>query len=200
MTTGTELPERLPSFQECERDQTVAQCQAYQNNGVYTAANDGKFFYGGGHMQKHATLLGLGGMNNALLSEEIRSQLGADVTLSYSQPQLAGGVFMSSSSYAFALRKMLAGQLLMGSMLGAHLVCTNRLTCTAAVIAPIPLEKLALLDRTLGRGRSRRSEMALSAAPARSASTPGSTLRKTYYGVLARLAAGGALDRSIAVG
>ena len=114
------------SFQECQPDQTVAQCEAYQDNGVYTAANDGKFFYNGGHMEKHATLFGLGGMNNSLLSEEIRSQLGADVALGYSQPQLAGGVYMSSSSYALVLRKMLTGQLVMGSMLGAHPVCTNR--------------------------------------------------------------------------
>jgi hypothetical protein len=182
------------SFQECERDQTVAQCQAYQNNGVYTAANDGKFFYGGGHMQTHATLLGLGGMNNSLLSDEIRSQLGADVTLNYSQPQLAGGVFMSSSSYALALRKMLAGQLLMGSMLGAHPVCTNRLTCTAAVIAPIPLAESWHYsighwvedDPAVGDGAF--------SSPGAFGFYPWIDASKTYYGVLARSAIGSAFD------
>jgi hypothetical protein len=182
------------SFQECEPDQTVAQCEAYQSNGVYTAANDGKFFYDGGHMQKHATLMGLGSMNNALLSEEIRSQLGTDVTLGYSSPQLAGGVYMSSSSYARVLRKMLAGQLLMGSMLGAHPVCTNRLTCTAAVIAPIPLEESWHYsighwvedDPAVGDGAF--------SSPGAFGFYPWIDASKTYYGVLARSAIGSALD------
>jgi hypothetical protein len=182
------------SFQECERDQTVAQCQAYQNNGVYTAANDGKFFYGGGHMQTHATLLGLGGMNNSLLSDEIRSQLGADVTLSYSQPQLAGGVFMSSSSYALALRKILAGQLLMGSMLGAHPVCTNRGSCTAAVIAPIPLDES--WHYSIGHWVENDPHVGDGAfsSPGAFGFYPWIDHSKTYYGVLARAAIGSAFD------
>jgi hypothetical protein len=182
------------SFQECEPNQTVAQCDAYQDNGVYTAANDGKFFYNGGHMEKHATLFGLGGMDNELLSDEIRSQLGADVTLGYSQPQLAGGVYMSSSSYALVLRKMLAGQLLMGSMLGAHPVCTNRLTCTAAVIAPIPLEESWHYsighwvedDPAVGDGAF--------SSPGAFGFYPWIDASKTYYGVLARSAIGSALE------
>ena len=62
---------------ECLRDQTVAECEAYQGNGVYSPANDGEFVYNGGHMERHAVLLGLGGMNNTMLSAEIRSQLGS---------------------------------------------------------------------------------------------------------------------------
>jgi hypothetical protein len=182
------------SFRECQPDHTVAQCQAYQDNAVYTAANDGKFFYDGGHMQKHATLLGLGDMNNLLLSEEIRSQLGNDITLGYSSPQLAGGVRMSSSSFALVLRKMLAGELLMGSMLGAHAVCTNRSTCAAAVIAPIPFEESwhysighwVENDPAVGDGAF--------SSPGAFGFYPWIDASKTYYGVLARLAIGSALD------
>ena len=182
------------SFDGCLPDQTVAQCETYQDNGVYTAANDGKFFYGGGHMQKHATLMGLGGMDNAALADEIRSQLGTDVTMAYSQPQPAGGVFMSSSSYARVLRKMLAGQLLIGSMLGAHPVCTNRLTCTAVVIAPIPLAESWHYsighwvedDPAVGDGAF--------SSPGAFGFYPWIDASKTYYGVLARSAGGSALD------
>ena len=182
------------SFQECLQTQTVAECEAYQNNGAYTAANDGKFFYSGGHMEKHATLLGLGSMNNALLSDEIRSQLGSDVALGYSQPQLAGGVFMSSAAYALVLRKMLTSQLVMGSMLGTHTVCTNPLTCPSAVIAPIPFGESWHYsighwvedDPKVGDGAF--------SSPGAFGFYPWIDASKTYYGVVARLAAAGALD------
>ena len=101
---------------------------------------------------------------------------------------------MSSSSYALFLRKMLAGQLLMGSMLGAHPVCTNRLTCTAAVIAPIPLEESWHYsighwvedDPAVGDGAF--------SSPGAFGFYPWIDASKTYYGVLARLALGSALE------
>ena len=175
------------SFVECEQTQTVAECQAYQTNGVYTAANDGKFFYNGGHMEKHATLIGLGGMNNALLGDEIRSQLGNDVNMVYSQPQLAGGAYLTPSAYALVLRKMLGGQLLMGSMLGAHAVCTNPTTCAAAVRAPIPLSESWHYsighwvedDPKVGDGAF--------SSPGLFGFYPWIDSSKTYYGVLARM-------------
>ncbi len=178
----------------CLPDQTVAECDAYQGNGDYTAANDGKFFYNGGHMEKHALLLGLGAMNNAALGAEIRSQLGADVAVAYSQPQLAGGAYLTPSAYALVLRKMLAGQLLMGSMLGTHPVCTNPSTCATAVFAPIPLaEKWHYSighwvedDPSVGDG-------AFSSAGA-FGFYPWIDASKTYYGVVARSAAAGAFD------
>jgi hypothetical protein len=182
------------TFRECLRDQTVADCQTYQDNDVYTAEHDGKFFYGGGHMQKHATLLGLGGMNSELLSDEIRSQLGANVTLGYSNPQLAGGAYMSSSSYALVLRMMLSGQLRIGSMLGAKPVCTNRLTCASAVSAPIPLNESWHYsighwvedDQAVGDGAF--------SSPGAFGFYPWIDASKTYYGVLARVGIVGAID------
>jgi len=182
------------NLSECLPDQTVAECEAYQGNGDYTAANDGKFFYNGGHMEKHATLLGLGGMNNATLGAEVRSQLGADVALAYSQPQLAGGAYLTPSAYALVLRKMLAGELQMGSMLGAHPVCTNPSSCGAAVFAPIPLaEKWHYSighwvedDPAVGDGAF--------SSPGAFGFYPWIDASRTYYGVLARSAGAGALD------
>ena len=113
-------------------------CVATSTNGDYTAPNDGKFFYDGGHMQKHASLLGLDALGNAALATELRTQLGSDIAFSYVQPQLAGGVLASADNYARFLRKLLGGQLRMSAALGANPVCTNPLTCGAAVSAPIP--------------------------------------------------------------
>jgi hypothetical protein len=182
------------SFADCQQGQTVAECEAYQSNGVYTPANDGKFFYDGGHMEKHATLLGLGAMDNSMLSDEIRSQLGTDVAMGYSQPQLAGGVFTTTSAYALVLRKMLAGQLLMGSMLGTHPVCTNPRTCAQAVFAPIPIAESWHYsighwvedDPAIGDGAF--------SSPGAFGFYPWIDASKTYYGVVARMTAAGALD------
>lgn len=128
------------NFSICLSDQTVDDCVAYQRNGVYSNATDGKFSYGGGHMEKHASLNGLGALNNARLAAEIQSQLGTDISLSYSQPQLAGGVFTSADAYAVFLRKILSGSLLMNAALGTQAVCTNPTTCPPgeAINTPVP--------------------------------------------------------------
>ena len=106
----------------CETTGTVDTCLAYNGNGDYSAADDGKFHYDGGHMEKHASLIGLGAMDNAGLAAAVKGQLGSDVTLRYSQPQLAGGLVMSADAYATVLRKMMAGQLKMGALLGSAAV------------------------------------------------------------------------------
>ncbi len=184
------------NLSDCLTNQTVAECEAYQGNGDYTPANDGKFFYNGGHMERHAVLLGLGDMNNTMLGAEVRSQLGTDVALAYSQPQLAGGAYLTPSAYALVLRKMLTGELRMGSMLGAHPVCTNPnpLVCAAAVFAPIPLaEKWHYSvghwvedDPDVGDGAF--------SSPGAFGFYPWIDASRAYYGVLARSSSAGALD------
>ena len=182
------------NFTECLTTQTVAQCDAYQTNGVYTPANDGRFFYDGGHMERHAVLMGLGDMNNAALGAEVRSALGSDVTLAYSQPQLAGGVYLTPSAYALMLRKILAGQLLMGSMLGAHPVCTNPKNCASSAFAPIPSNESWHYsighwvedDPVVGDGAF--------SSPGAFGFYPWIDASKTYYGVVARSDSAGALD------
>lgn len=125
-------------FAICLPAQTVDGCLNYLNNGVYVASSDGRFDYGGGHMQKHASLIGLGGMNNAALAAELRSQLGADIALAFSQPQPAGGIVSTPGDYARFLRKLLDGRLALGSRLGSQAVCTNPLTCPTADGTPVP--------------------------------------------------------------
>ncbi len=125
-------------FSRCLPGQTVDACEAYANNGVYSPAADGLFSYGGGHMEKHASLIGLGAADNAALAVAVQGQLGSDVALWYAQPQLAGGVVTSAASYAVFLRKVLSGQLLMKAALGTHAVCTNPATCAQALNAPVP--------------------------------------------------------------
>lgn len=122
----------------CGFTDTVDSCLNTGNNGRYTASSDGKFNYDGGHMQKHASLEGLGALNSVALAAELRRLLGTDLALSYSQPQPAGGIVTTAADYARFLRKMLAGNLRMGALLGSNAVCTNPATCALAVASPAP--------------------------------------------------------------
>lgn len=126
------------NFAICLPRDTVDTCLERAKNGTYTAATDGFFYYGGGHMQKHASLNGLGALDNDALATEIRSQIGPEIQLAYSQPQPAGGGEMSASQYAVFLRKILAGDLAIAGLLGTHAVCTNPKTCTEALSSPSP--------------------------------------------------------------
>ena len=125
-------------FDACLQDQTVATCEAYESNGTYEAANDGKFFYGGGHMEKHADDNGLAAMDNATLATAINTMLGT--SFDYSQPQLAGGIYTSATAYGAFLQRIVGGQLKIGALLGTHSVCTQPSTCATAVYSPIPDE------------------------------------------------------------
>lgn len=126
-------------FSTCLQTQSIDGCIAYQNNGVHSAATDGYFAYGGGHMENHASrAMGLGPLLNAGLASELRSQLGTDVSLFYTQPQPAGGVATTADDYARFLRKLLGGQLQLGALLGTHAVCTNPATCSTALRTPVP--------------------------------------------------------------
>jgi hypothetical protein len=132
------------NFSTCLPGQTVGGCAAYQSNGVHDTVTDGKFFYDGGHMQNHASLvMNLGSYVTGTLAAEIQTQLGTDVGLSYSQPQLAGGAVSTPQDYAVFLRKLLNGQLRMASLLGTNAVCTNPSAtatpaCTTALASPLP--------------------------------------------------------------
>lgn len=126
------------AFGSCAFADTVDRCLANGNNGDYTAAADGKFDYDGGHMQKHGSLDGMGALGSLALAAEVRSKLGTDIALSYSQPQLAGGVVTTPGDYARFLRKVLGGQLHIGALLGSSAVCTNPATCSSAIYTPTP--------------------------------------------------------------
>jgi hypothetical protein len=131
------------SFRVCRPFHTVDSCLAAGVNGQYSASTDGRFYYDGGHMQKHASIHGMGAMNNAALTAALSSQLGSDVAVKFSQPQLAGGGVGSAQTYAVFLRKLLGGQLRLGGMLGSFSVCANPLTCGTdeALYTPMPQDE-----------------------------------------------------------
>lgn len=174
------------SFSRCLPDQSIDECVAYEDNGVYHPATDGLFSYGGGHMEKHASMIGLGPMHNADLAAEIRAQIGNGIALTYSQPQLAGGMVTTAGNYALFLRRLLGGELILGSMLGTHAVCTNPTTCPQALNTPVPtteswdysLGHWVESDPTVGDG-------AFSSAGA-FGFYPWIDATKTWYGIVAR--------------
>lgn len=90
--------------------------------GTLSPEDVGKFAYDSGHMQKHASNLGLGGFDATMLGQEVSSTLGISVGYSDAQPAASGRA--SAAEYAKFLRKILGGSLRIRSVLGAHKVCT----------------------------------------------------------------------------
>lgn len=117
--------------------ETVAECLSERGNDTYTAADLDRFFYNGGHFQQHAVHeMGLGAANNAELARRINETLGLHIR--YDSPQPAGGGIASASDYAIFLRRLLAGQLRLGTLLGAQAVCTQPgAACPSAVSTPV---------------------------------------------------------------
>lgn len=181
------------SLSSCDAAQTVDGCLASKGNGSYTPAADGKFQYNGGHMEKHASLNGLGAKGNQALAAAVQAQIGQDVLLAYTRPQPAGGLSMSADAYAAMLRKMLAGTLHMGALLGSGTVCTNPLTCgyDKALFTPSPageswqysVAHWVESDPVVGDG-------AFSSGGA-FGFYPWIDRSKTHYGIVARVAADG---------
>jgi hypothetical protein len=122
-------------FEKCRRRQTVAACDAAGRNGQHEAADDGRFHYNGGHMQKLAAIDGEGPDDDEALAAHVNAMLGT--SFSYTQPQLAGGIDASAAQYGRFLQRIVAGELLMHDQLGAHAVCTNPATCPTAVYSPM---------------------------------------------------------------
>lgn len=108
-------------------------------NNDYDAADDGKFFYNGGHFQYWAVQNGLDEMVNDDLAIEYSLQFNSALVLDFSSPQLAGGIRMNANAYAYFLRSILSGDLYIGSRLGDEAVCTNVSACPdTATYTPIP--------------------------------------------------------------
>ena len=120
--------------------QTVQECVDYQSNGVYTPANDGKFAYNGGHMQKHAALAGLGTARQCRARDRDPGpsrQRHRDST--YGQPQLAGGIATDADDYAALPAQDPARRAEDARQRSEPMpVCTNPPTCPTAVVTPSP--------------------------------------------------------------
>lgn len=183
----------------CKAARSVGNCLTLDNghgipNGTFSPETENKFDYNGGHMQVHATNNGLADLDKSGLSAEIRSQLGAEIQLSYGQPQLAGGVYTSAAEYAKVLRKILNGSLLMRSALGTHPVCVDPATCPLAISTPSPkgeqwhysIGHWVEDDPTVGDGSF--------SSPGAFGFYPWIDASKTYYGIVARADLIGAID------
>jgi hypothetical protein len=127
-------------FRTCRRGQTIAECDAMRGNGEHDPADDGRFHYNGGHMERHAVLDGLGALDDESLARTVNAALGT--SFHYLQPQLAGGISTSAADYGEFLRRIVAGQLEMKSLLGTHAVCTNPDTCATAAESPFTMADL----------------------------------------------------------
>lgn len=144
-TSGYTNLGNLSSAVACGADSitTVDEClNSTATSSQQDTSTTGKFDYDSGHMEKHASLVGLGSYTAQALGAEVSSALG--VTVGYGQPLLAGGVYTTADGYASFLRAILGGRLKMNGALGYASVCTNPLDaahgCSTAnaVVGPIP--------------------------------------------------------------
>jgi len=182
------------NFGSCDTDDTVESCVARGTNGTRTLLTVNRFLYGGGHMQKHASLaapaMNLSAMANTALATEVRRVLGSEIGLSYTQPQLAGGGRSTAADYAIFLRKILNRQLRIGALLGSNATCTNPATCATALGTPIGGD----ISWGYSIGHWVESDPATGDGAFSSAGGlgfyPWINADKTLYGVLARVAVG----------
>jgi hypothetical protein len=126
------------TFSSCVGYVTVNGC--YTGTSAYVPADDNKYYYSGGHMQKLAAVdLGLAALGVAGLATELSTFLGSDIGITFSIPQPAGGIRLSAEGYGIFLRKILNGNLRIIENLGSNSVCTNVSVCpTTSVSTPIP--------------------------------------------------------------
>jgi hypothetical protein len=124
----------------CQNNDTVATC----NNGARDTNEQANhiFHYNAGHLQTWAaSYAGTANRVNATLATEMQRVLGNDVALQYFEPQLAGGVSTTPSSYANFLRKLLGPTpaLKMGTLLGTNATCTlTSASCNASAPNVVP--------------------------------------------------------------
>jgi hypothetical protein len=178
------------NYDSCVLASSVQACLAAGQNGTHTPANDGRFYYDGGHFQNYAVAsLGLGPDDDAKLAADIGSQVGTELGLAYSSPQLAAGIRTTPAAYAAFLRKILSGGLAIHDHLGENAVCTLPSACPTAVYSPSPLAwhysyaHWVEDEPTTGDGAF--------SSPGAFGFYPWIDATKTYYGILARSVVGG---------
>ena len=132
------------NFDACSASATVGSCLAEPGaaggfNGQYVAANDGRFFYNGGHLQVLAAQKGLAADRAVALSTHLRAVIGPDAAMNYVFAQVPGGIATTPAVYAQFLRNLMNGRYRsMGPLLGSHAVCTHAGSdCPSAAYSPI---------------------------------------------------------------
>jgi len=188
-------------FRTCLRGQTVGDCATSFINHRGERDDDavGLFSYGGGHMQTHATRqMGLGELNNEGLARAIQtglSPLGSTWSITYTQPQLAGGITSTAADYAMFLRGLIRQDLQMGQLLGTHAVCTNPSTCPKqALKTPLPADEQ--WQYSLGHWVESDPKVGDGAfsSPGAFGFYPWIDASRRYYGIVARTSHDGALS------
>jgi hypothetical protein len=92
----------------------------------HNPATDGVFDYDGGHEENHAGQLQpeISSLDTSQLGTAIAAGLNVTgITLRYTQPLLAGGIYASANDYSPILRAVLQGRLGMLDALGTNAVC-----------------------------------------------------------------------------
>jgi hypothetical protein len=111
-------------YRRCKDARTVDDCLAGVD-GEHTPDADDRFDYNGGHFQRYAHELGLGGDDDAKLAADVRAVIGPELALAYGSPQLAAGVVWTPDGYARFLRKIVSGRLAIHDHLRDGAVCTK---------------------------------------------------------------------------
>jgi hypothetical protein len=175
---------------------TVDDCLS-GTRGDQTVAEIGHFDYDSGHLQKYASILGLGSYTADQLGVEIGNTLvGSTTDLTYFNPQLAGDGTTSPQVYARYLRRLLVGStspLKIAALLGTNAVCTKASsTCNA-----VPGGSPTLNDWHYSMGHwveddadsVQNNNVAYSSAGA-FGFYPWVDTTRTHYGIVARMVAG----------
>lgn len=115
----------MVGFSACKAGQTVDACLAWKRNALFSAEAVDRFYYGGGHFQKHASDLGLGTLGASALATEWRAVLGHDLAIDMDLALPSGGAQASAATYARFLRKLLSGELALATWLGQGAVCAD---------------------------------------------------------------------------
>ncbi len=187
-TSGyTYMGNYAPGSPACPQSDTVDQC-LQQGNPPYNAQNPqtvGIFDYDSGHMENHASQNGLGGDGVRLLQSAMQQQIGSDVSIAYSQPLLAGGIYTTARDYALFLRKILGGKMVMHDVLGSSPVCTSMQAPCYSAYSPISEAWHYSLGHWVEDDPATHGDGSFSSAGA-FGFYPWIEATKTYYGVISR--------------
>jgi Putative Ig domain len=150
-------------------------------------ATVGTFNYNSGHMENHASqLTNLGNVPVASLGAAIQSLLGGTaLNLVYSQPLMAGGIYVSEQDYAQVLRNILSGSLAMRDALGIDPVCTLHSATCNATYSPIPESWHYSIGHWVEDDPATNGDGAFS-SPGMYGFYPWIDASKTYYGIISR--------------